>query len=199
MCVGAFVLKIVKIMGAIKDIVDLCIKLRDENRDGKISAAISEIQSLTLSLQSEQVAIIEKNSELVTENLGLKRKLLELETSHSQAIALIQDKHRAEIAKITASDARPKGDELLQQTAAILKAFFDSARELSEEEIARHFKLSSSVAAYHLDILWKKKFIGGQGVIIMGGGYGRGGGNNSPQYEITALGRKYIVENGLAG
>lgn len=186
-------------MGAIKDIVDLCIKLRDENRDGRVSAAISEIQSLTLTLQSEQAAIVEKNSELVTENLGLKRKMLDMETAHAQAIAALQEKQRAEIAKITASNTRPKSNRLEETTEKILKAFFDSARELSEEEIARHFQMGKSVAGYHLDLLWKKKFIEGFGAVIMGGGYGRGAGACSPQYEITAEGRKYIVENGLAG
>ena len=58
-------------MGAIKDIVDLCIKLRDERRDGKTSEFVGQIRSLTLSLQSERATIAEKNAELVTENLAL--------------------------------------------------------------------------------------------------------------------------------
>jgi copper oxidase (laccase) domain-containing protein len=83
-------------MGAIKDIVDLCIKLRNENRDGKVAAAISEIQSLTLAPQSDQAAIVEKNTELMTENLDLKRKLLDMENTHTQAIAALQEKHRTD-------------------------------------------------------------------------------------------------------
>ncbi len=195
MYVGAFVLKIVKIMGAIKDIVDLCIKLRDENRDGKISAAISEIQSLTLSLQSEQVAIAEKNSEFVTENLGLKRKLLEMETSHAQAIIVVQEKHRTEISKIAASNARPKEDRLDETTEKILKYIFEQARDLSAPHIAYVFKMKQGVADFHINELGKKKFIQW---CSFGFGGGFGAEPTAPEFSITAEGQGYIVKNGLA-
>jgi hypothetical protein len=187
-------------MGAIKDIVDLCIKLRDENRDGKIAAALGEIQSLTLALQSEQATIVEKNSELVTENLGLKRKMLEIETTHAHAITALQEKHRAEISKITAANTRPKGDELAEKTQDILLYYFKQAREVSEREIAHHFKIELSVAAYHLDLLWQKDFLFGHPRVIVGSGFGdEMGGDTSMRYEITVKGRKYVVEKGLAG
>jgi hypothetical protein len=177
-------------MGAIKDIVDLCIKLRDENRDGKVSAAISQIQSLTLSLQSEQAAIAEKNLELVTENLDLKRKLLNTETVHAHTMVELQEKHRAEMAKIIASNTRPKGNRLDEATEKILKLFFDAAREISDRQIAQKFQLSMSVAGYHTDKLFEKKFITCNRVVM---------GDADPMYEITANGREYIVENGLVG
>ena len=73
-------------MGALKDIVDLCVKLRDEVGDRKAAEVLSKIQSLTLSLQSEHITIIEKNHELLAENLSLKQKIFELETNHAKVL-----------------------------------------------------------------------------------------------------------------
>jgi hypothetical protein len=170
-------------MGAIKDIVDLCIQLRNENRDGKVSAAISQIQSLTLALQSEQAAIVEKNTELLTENLDLKRKLLDLEASHTHTISGLQERHRAEMAKIATSNAKPK-DELDKTAREILKYIFDKADDFTDREIAQRFQIQLSVAGYHTDTLFRKGFI----VATSIGGY----------MGITEQGRKYVVENGLA-
>ena len=181
-------------MGAIKDIVDLCIKLRDEVGDRKAGEVVGKIQSLTLALQSEQVTIVEKNSELVTENLGLKRKLSDLETAHAQAITALQEKHRNEIAKIAASNPKPK-DDLDPKTKGILIYFFKQAREVSEREIAQRFQLELSVASYHLDVLWKKKLIGSGGIVVIGG-FGDDFADNSSKYDITIEGRKYVMENG---
>lgn len=66
-------------MGALKDIVDLCIQLRNEVSDGRVTEALTKIQSFTLALQSEQVALVEKNAELVAENLTLKNKISDFE------------------------------------------------------------------------------------------------------------------------
>jgi predicted nuclease with TOPRIM domain len=73
-------------MGALKDIVDLCVKLRDEVGDRKAAEVVGKIQSLTLTLQSEQAAIVERdtalmerNAKLVSENLEFERKTSELQ------------------------------------------------------------------------------------------------------------------------
>jgi hypothetical protein len=176
-------------MGAIKDIVDLCIKLRNEDTTGKIAAALGQIQSLTLALQSEQATIVEKNAKLLTENLELKRTLLDSETAHSQAITALQEKHRAEIAKIAASNARPKGDRLDETTEKVLKMFFDTAQNFSDRSVAHYFKMGMSVASYHTDTLIEKNFIANA--------FSRMG--EEVKFGITALGREYIVKNNLAG
>jgi regulator of replication initiation timing len=122
------------------------------------------------SLLAEQVAALEQeNTTLLRENRNLK-----LEN---------------EILKGQIQNTRPKGNRLDEVSEKILKAFFSSGRELSEEEIARHFQLSISMVGYHTDILWGKKCITSNRVIM---------GNSSPTYEITSAGRKYCVENGLA-
>jgi DNA-binding transcriptional ArsR family regulator len=180
-----------KIMGAIKDIVDLCIQLRNENRDGKVAAAISEIQSLTLSLQSEQAAIVEKNSELLTENLNLKRKMLDMETANTHAMTAIQEKHRAEIARLNTSNAKPK-DELEPKAKEILKHFFDKGDEDSNHEIMRRFKIQKSVADYHLDVLSGENF-------IYKTQYERSESDFEyalpALYKISSTGRQYVIKN----
>jgi regulator of replication initiation timing len=64
-------------MSAIKEVIDLVISRSNRVQDRQTSAEISKIQSLILSVQSE-------NASLVSENLELKKKLVHLEISHAQ-------------------------------------------------------------------------------------------------------------------
>ena len=50
---------------------------------------------------------MDKNSDLLTENLGLKRKLMDMESAHAQTITALQEKHRKEIAAMAASNPKP--------------------------------------------------------------------------------------------
>jgi hypothetical protein len=59
-------------MGNIKDIVDLTTQLANSVQDRKVAAEIFKIQSLILSVQKDDAA-------LVSENLDLKKKIFELE------------------------------------------------------------------------------------------------------------------------
>jgi regulator of replication initiation timing len=126
-------------------------------------------------LLAEQVAALEKeNTALLRENRNLA-----LENQHLNK--QIKDVH-------------PNGDELDPKARDILLSYFRCANEISARQIAQNFQMGLSVAEFHLDVLWNKKLIRGAGRIIVG----RGNGDNSSVYEITAEGRKYIVENGLA-
>ena len=66
-------------MGTIKDLVDLTTQLANSVQDRKIAAELNAIQSLILSLQSEQAGLHESNIELREETLTLKERILELE------------------------------------------------------------------------------------------------------------------------
>jgi hypothetical protein len=175
-------------MGAIKDIVDLCIKLRDEDRNGKISGALGQIQSLTLALQSEQATIVEKNSELVTENLGLKRKLLDTETAQVQAITALQEKHRAEIAKITQSNAKPSNtlDEIAAKMLVTL-ANYSGRDGITDSELIQRLGLPKAKGDHCFDQLEKRKFVATGGG-VMGRGF---------FYHVTSEGRDYLAKAGL--
>jgi len=59
-------------MGAIKDIVDLTTQLSSSVKDRKFAAEVLKIQTLILTVQKE-------DSALVSENLDLKKKIFELE------------------------------------------------------------------------------------------------------------------------
>jgi len=82
--------------------------------------------------------------------------------------------------------------DLLEETVKILLHFYNESALLSEENIAQIFNLQPSKAAYHIDILRKKKFIGiaeSRGIPFA---------RHAPLYfEIMAPGRAYIVEKGL--
>jgi hypothetical protein len=89
-------------MGAIKDITDLTITLLNSKEGRKFSAEIAKIQSFTLALQAEQSAIVEKNSDLLTENLNLKHKAFDLEKTHAQEMAALN----AEISELQSALAQ---------------------------------------------------------------------------------------------
>ena len=71
------------IMGAIKDITDLTIKLLDSKEGRKFAAEIAKIQILTATIQSEQAAIMEKYAESQLEVIRLNKRIAELETQNN--------------------------------------------------------------------------------------------------------------------
>jgi len=170
-------------MGAIKDIIDLCIALQKESSDRRVVEAISKIQPLTLALQQEQATIVEKNTELLTENHNLKLALHDLRQSHAQAMAELEEKHRVQIFRITGTKTEPK-NELEPVTIEILKLFFQASRPLSDTGIARHFRMARNLAIYHIEQLLGRKFI----VQTRAGPL---------EFEIQKEGREYIIKNKL--
>ena len=62
-------------MGTIKDITDLTRDLVNSVKDRKFIAKVTQIQNLIATLQSEHSTIIEKNADLLAENLDLKKKI----------------------------------------------------------------------------------------------------------------------------
>ena len=182
--------KVLFTMGAIKDIVDLCIKLRDENRDGKVSAAISQIQSFTLALQSEQASQMEQNAKLANENFELKRKILKLDETHAEAIAAIQKKHRAEMAQIKSVNLK-SWESLEPITSELLKYMFEKGAEVSNHEIISRFQMKKSVADYHLDVLLGKNHIFKTQYEREENGFDE---YQPALYKITSTGREYVVK-----
>src|ERR1700683_439 len=110
--------------------------------------------------------------------------MLELETRQLQTEA----DYREKIAKITASNAKPK-DQLEPLTAQVLKFFFQQSRTVTGAQIAQYFRLMHGVADHHIDILLANRFI-----------TPTPGGTTSAScgFEIEPAGRSYIVRNGLA-
>jgi Flp pilus assembly protein TadB len=109
-------------MSDVKRIFDLCAKLRGESEDRKAGEDTGETKTQALALQSEQESIEKNNAERLTEIMRLKRKLEEMKSSHSQAMAAIQERHsaaqekyRAEMAKIIPTDAKPAGELTLKR------------------------------------------------------------------------------------
>jgi regulator of replication initiation timing len=151
-----------------------------------LSKDVIDLLEKKAALLAEQVATLEKeNTTLLRENRNLK---LENENLQRQI-----------------PYSRPKGDGLEQKTQEILGYFFKQGREISEREIAQHFRMEFSLAVYHLGLLCEKKLIDRDGVFF-GNAIGFGGGlddgfcepDASPRYTITQDGRKYIVQRGLA-
>lgn len=66
-------------MGAIKDVVELMSQLANRVQDRKLAAELNNIQSLVLSIQAEQAALHESNTDLREERLTLKERIKKLE------------------------------------------------------------------------------------------------------------------------
>lgn len=91
-------------------------------------------------------------------------------------------------------DTPPK-PELSEQTALILKYFLaKAAKGASDGEIACHFQIPMSIVTRHTYMLWKKNFIAGNGLVLIGSRRNI----SEPMCAITVEGRAYCVENGLA-
>jgi hypothetical protein len=112
-------------MGDMKQIFDLCAKLRDEIEGGKTGEASGKIETQAPVPQSEQKTIETNNAERLTEIIRLQRKLQDMKNSHNQAMASIQERHNAtqekyhaEIAKISPSNAKPT-DEFTLKTREV--------------------------------------------------------------------------------
>ena len=66
-------------MGIIKDLVDLTTQLLNRMEDRKIASELREIQTLALTLQSEQTSLHEANIKLLQEKIELNNKIRSLE------------------------------------------------------------------------------------------------------------------------
>ena len=66
-------------MGTIKDLVDLITQLSNSVKDRKIASELNAIQSLIITLQSEQASLHEANIVLREERLSLRERIQELE------------------------------------------------------------------------------------------------------------------------
>ena len=77
-------------------------------------------------------------------------------------------------------------------TDKILKLFFDACRELSVNHVAAALSLDVNTARYHFDLLSQDKLI----IRSTAAFESSWTGESSPDmYDLTPLGRKYIIEN----
>jgi len=150
-----------------------------------LSPALEQVEAL----HAEYLAL--KNSHTVLKNqsehtiTGLNEENAKLVTANKELVA--EQQH------LKAQAAHPEkksGTDLHDDAVKILKFFFDNDRHFSEGQVASEFKLSPSVAKYHMDTLWGKKLIGFGSKIIV---------HNQPmQFKIMSSGRAYIMEHGLS-
>src|SRR3989442_149137 len=104
-------------MGALKDIADLVTRLIESKEGRKFAAEISKIQSAVASLQSEHAAIIERDAQVLTENLELKRKVAKLDDLHPQEMAALQEHVRKLEAELEKHDRRRRDEFMLELQA----------------------------------------------------------------------------------
>jgi hypothetical protein len=81
-------------------------------------------------------------------------------------------------------------DGLQKETIDVLKFFFDHGHELSIEEVVQRFRFQMSVAKYHFDILFKRKFLWQSRV-----GFETYTGSSPAMFELTGAGREFVMQN----
>jgi hypothetical protein len=113
-------------MSAIKEIVDLTVKLLESKAASKFAGEVRQIQLAVATLQSEHAAIIERDTNLLAENLELKRKMGQMDDSHTKAITALQEKHRQEIANLE--------KQIEQLKAADVNAMYNSMDQQNKKQ-----------------------------------------------------------------
>ena len=126
----------------------------------------------------------------IADNAGLAKGVIAL--LEGKAALLTQQVTRLEIEnanlKAELKRALRQSEELSPDTIKMLKLFFDRANDISIEEILKSLDLKPGVVEYHIEILLKKKLIKQTGM-------------QSPlkssvsTFGLTALGRRYVLEN----
>ena len=120
-------------------------------------------------LERDKAALSQENTALLRENGNLK---LEIDNLKNQLQSVRSN-----------------------ETLRIFKYIFEKGKQFSEPEIAKHFQITVSAAAYHIDSLLREKLI--QQATMASGAFEDTGGDVSAKYEITSDGLTYIVKNGL--
>jgi hypothetical protein len=120
----------------VKDIYDLRTGLRGEMGDRKTGGFKGKIETLALALQSKRRAIKKKHAECLTEFNRLKRKSQDMEISHTQALAAIQERHRA--AQVRYDTAQTRYRAQMVKTTVSNNAYPADERALKMLETAQY-------------------------------------------------------------
>ncbi len=80
-------------MSAIKDVIDLTVKLVDRVKDRKLAEEIRQIQSLISLVQSENAVIVSANLELEKKVFELEKVISNLEQSQSKEVSQMKEKY----------------------------------------------------------------------------------------------------------
>jgi hypothetical protein len=94
-------------MGAIKDIVDLTTQLCSSVQDRETAAKILAIQTLILSVQKDDAALVSENFDLKKKIFDLEQQHAESERRHSEEMTALNKSHTEEIAKMTKKSVGP--------------------------------------------------------------------------------------------
>ena len=142
-----------------------------------------------LELLREQISILEKeNSALKSENAILKGKEDTTESKLNKATTEIEPLN--EFIKVPKKDGKkPRLDAV---TEKVLKLFFDTGQELSVNQVAGKLSINISTAQYHFDLLSEAKLIV---QTTTGDKSSWTGESTSALFELSYLGRKYVIEN----
>lgn len=149
----------------------------------------STILKERLELLKDQISALGKdNGGLKSENAALKDKAKHLESELNDATDEIQRLNKI-INAFQKNQGIKKYDEI---TEKVLKVFFQF--ELSIYDCVRALSLDVSTIRYHFDLVSEANLI-----VQTGTGFESSwtGESNPEMYDLTASGRKYIVENKL--
>ena len=139
-------------------------------------------------LRDQISALEEENGALKSEIAILKQKQNENESQINKAI-----KEKERLNQVTERpkkvDARPRLDAV---TEKVLKLFFEKSRDMSIPEVAGALSLDMGTAQYHLDLLSEAKLII---QITTGDKSSRMGESGPALFELSYLGREYLIEN----
>lgn len=109
--------------------------------------ASGSVKDQRIALSQEQLTILDGKLRDTLEQVALlTKRVAQLESDKASLESQLQK-------------LRPEVGGLDQQSKEVLKFFFDRPDGLSSEDVAHRFKLSRSAADFHIDVLFKRKFL----------------------------------------
>ena len=129
-------------------------------------------------------------TDLLKEIPSAARYKAELEEFEAECVTLRTENSslRSELSDLRASlIAQEPSVRINEKTEMILKFFFDCAQQLTNEQIATKYQMTSSVAESHFDILKDKKLLKCTRI-----GSRINGRINQPAFTISKEGRAYV-------
>jgi len=151
----------------------------------------SSVLKERLELLRDQISILEKeNSVLKLENATLKDKEHTINSEFNKATKEIERLNQI-IERLKKDDTKVHLDAIKEK---ILKFFFDACCGMSVEDVAASLSMNASIAQYHFDLLLEDKLIAPIRAAFESSWARESG---PALFEITSLGRKYVIENRL--
>src|SRR5580692_11628670 len=169
---------------AISNSSGIILQLIDRIKDRQTAALVVQLQKNHFTIQHELVRLESENANLALDKRVFESQVLQVKESHRQAITVLDEKHRQEIAKMTAANTKPREDELDETSKQMLISLAnnDPHNSVTDDELIQIFGLAKAKGDYLFKQLRERRLVDSAG-----GQMGRGS-----FWYVTDAGTQYL-------